>query len=234
MEDQEPGRGGDGDKEMTRCWRTWKTVFQMVHDRGYELTEEELNPSLEDFREKYSDPFGYPDRKKMQFAAKPTLAMIEKYTPLPTDKNPNPASECGTIWVEFNGDSNVGIKQMRTFMHHVDSNNFHTGVFITVAPITPSALKVTNTLPGKIVETFQEVELLVNITKHELVPKHVLLSAEEKRALLLRYRLKETQLPRIQMSDPVARYLGLRRNQVVKIIRRSETAGRYASYRWVI
>ncbi|CAL5866748.1 uncharacterized protein PFLUO_LOCUS958 [Penicillium psychrofluorescens] len=221
--------------EMIRLWRTWKTVLELLVDRGYEITEGELKITLDQFKDKFSDPLGYPDRNKMKTSARPTELMKQKYTPLPSKSNPDPQPDCGLIYVDFCPDSTaVGTKQVRTFNHFIDENNYHTGIFITQTPISPSAVRLLSGIPGRICEHFQEQDLLVNITRHELVPKHVLLSPEEKARLLERYRLKESQLPRIQVSDPVARYLGLRRGQVVKIIRKSETAGRYASYRWVI
>lgn len=158
--------------------------------------------------------------------------MIRKNTPAPTADKPDPAPECGTIWVEFLTDATFGIAQIRSFTEYVLKNNYRTGIMVTPVALSPTArkslIKVENLAK---IECFLEDDLLVNITHHELVPRHVLLSREEKAALLKRYRLRETQLPRLLQKDPVARYLGLRRGQVVKIIRVSETAGRYASYR---
>lgn len=53
----------------------------------------------------------------------------------------------------------------------------------------------------------------------------------EKRKLLSKYKVTQEQLPRIMLTDPVAKYLGLKRGDVVEVIRESETAGRYTTYR---
>lgn len=145
---------------------------------------------------------------------------------------PEEAAERGTIYVEFLAEPSVGIKEMRNFVHVLGDHHHKTGILVYQTSMTPSANKIVQTVASQFaIETFQESDLIVNITHHELVPKHIVLSPAEKAELLKRYRLKDSQLPRIQMADPVARYLGLRRGQVVKIIRRSETSGRYASYR---
>ncbi|KIW24018.1 uncharacterized protein PV07_09757 [Cladophialophora immunda] len=234
--DDRPRLSVEAEKEVTRLWRTWRTVLEMLVDRGYAIAEDELKISRDQFQRKFGDPqSGYAERRLMKLQAVPTEEMIKRDTPRATKANPNPQTTAGTIWVEFSPETTIGIKHLRAFAQHLDASKFTTGIFITIGPVTAAALRAFEPLTerGITAEWFQEQDLLVNITRHELVPKHVLLSAEEKKVLLDRYRLKETQLPRIQFSDPVAKYLGLKRGNVVKIIRKSETAGRYASYRWV-
>lgn len=97
----------------------------------------------------------------------------------------------------------------------------------------PARTQIDGMAPDLVFEVFQEEQLLVNIMEHRLVPQHQPLTEAQKKAVLARYRVKATQLPRMEVSDPVARYFGCQRGDVVKITRASETAGRYTTYRYV-
>ena len=144
----------------------------------------------------------------------------------------------------------------------MQEENITRAIIVVQVGMTPSAKKsLADMAPKYILEHFLESELLTNLTEHELVPEHVIMTPEEKKELLFKYKLKENQLMSkfsvlsclvtflvtffsfsliiyfssgIQVGDPVARYYGLKRGTVVKIIRSSETAGRYISYRLVV
>ncbi len=64
----------------------------------------------------------------------------------------------------------------------------------------------------------------IDITRHELVPKHVIMSKEEVDALLQKFEIKLVKLPRISIDDPVIQMLGGKVNDVVRIVRKSETS----------
>lgn len=77
--------------------------------------------------------------------------------------------------------------------------------------------------------------LIINITKHELVPKHRVLDQSEKDAILEKYNLSSlNKIPIILKTDPVAKFYGITTGDVVEITRPSETAGEYISYRYCI
>ncbi|KAL8459553.1 hypothetical protein ACS0TY_036883 [Phlomoides rotata] len=121
------------------------------------------------------------------------------------------------IFVFFPDEPKVGVKTMKTYTNRMKEDNVHRAILVVQQNLTPFAKTCISEISSKYqLEVFQ------------------VLTPEEKKTLLERYTVKETQLPRIQISDPVARYYGLKRGQVVKIIRPSETAGRYVTYRYVV
>ena len=73
-----------------------------------------------------------------------------------------------------------------------------------------------------------------NLFDHVLVPKHEILSSEEREKVLSQYRVHPYQLPKIRSSDPAVKAIGAKSGDILKIIRNSSTAGEYFAYRYVI
>jgi DNA-directed RNA polymerase I, II, and III subunit RPABC1 len=112
--------------------------------------------------------------------------------------------------VFYPGDDKVGsntIKQIATKMCEL---NVLTAI-VVLKGTTSIARKELESLNSCKIEIFTQSELEVNITEHELVPKHEVLSNEMKQEVLKKYRVKEYQLPKIQVEDPIARYFGVKK-----------------------
>ncbi|EME29212.1 DNA-directed RNA polymerase II subunit E [Galdieria sulphuraria] len=205
------------EQEVTKLFRIRKTILEMLRDRGYVVLE--TSSDLEMTREEFGS------RLQQANYSRESLTLLKQHQHDPSDQ----------IYVFFPAEERVSVKTLRDYFVRMDQERVYKAILVVIKSLSPFAKQGIQKVASQFkVEVFLEMELLVNITHHELVPKHEVLSTEGKKQLLKRYHLKESQLPRILMTDPVARYLGLQKGQVVKITRPSETAGRYVTYRLVV
>uniref|UniRef100_A0A4W2BZ38 DNA-directed RNA polymerases I, II, and III subunit RPABC1 n=1 Tax=Bos indicus x Bos taurus TaxID=30522 RepID=A0A4W2BZ38_BOBOX len=189
----------DDEEETYRLWKIRKTIMQLCHDRGYLVTQDELDQTLEEFKAQFGDKpsEGRPRRTD--------LTVLVAHNDDPTDQ----------MFVFFPEEPKVGIKTIKVYCQRMQEENITRALIVVQQGMTPSAKQsLVDMAPKYILEQFLQQELLINITEHELVPEHVVMTKEEVTELLARYKLRENQLPRIQAGDPVARYFGIKRGQV--------------------
>lgn len=79
---------------------------------------------------------------------------------------------------------------------------------------------------------FHAQQLMFNPTKHEYVPKHIKLSDKEASDFMNEYMIKsKLYMPIILHNDPIAKWLGLKQGDIVKIVRYNENSGVSFYYR---
>lgn len=73
-----------------------------------------------------------------------------------------------------------------------------------------------------------------DVSKHMLVPEHKKLNQKEKKELLEKNEMSFANLPKISLNDPAIASLKVSEGDVIKIERKSPTAGNTVYYRGVI
>jgi len=85
---------------------------------------------------------------------------------------------------------------------------------------------------GGQLQFFYTKQLMYNPTKHEYVPEHIKLSEEETVSIMKSNMIRsKLYMPIILHNDPIAKWLGLKQGDVVKIIRYNENSGVSFYYR---
>ena len=78
----------------------------------------------------------------------------------------------------------------------------------------------------------EEVEEQIDIFKSKLVPRHTVLTEEEKTKFLEEENITVKQLPKMSEADPVAKAMAAKKGDVIRILRR-EAGKEYFYYRVV-
>ena len=78
----------------------------------------------------------------------------------------------------------------------------------------------------------------INVLKHDLVPEHQLVDEKEEKAILKELKITKDLLPKINRNDPTIKALEdmhgpVKNGTVIRIIRKSKTAGVSVYYRVV-
>lgn len=187
-----------------------QTLTKMLMIRGYVVPAQ---PTAASFEEAY-----VKGEAELAFDAthKHTNAVLKVFFPCETDK------------------TNLGIASIRNVLNAMELCTH--AILVLHDSLTSPAVLMLRDLEtrGIFISYFNENELLYDIYEHVRVPKHTLLTVDEKQELLRTLRATEDLLPKMQRQDPMARYLGLRVGDVVKIDRYSMTVGHDVYYRIVV
>ena len=204
-----------------------KTILEMLEDRGYNCdsyknyTIEEINIMFDQSTLRKSD---------VSVAPGPLDIKLTR-------------DDGRTIYVKYRFTKFRPTKPVEKFVHSIFENEIKKTD--TLIFIITDKMKMSKAIEdfinkryyqyGYFLQIFSINTLQFNISHHNLVPHHRIISNEEKIEVLKRYNASSTNnFPKILREDPAAKYYGMRPNDVCEIKTDSIISGVYTKYRLCI
>lgn len=143
---------------------------------------------------------------------------------IPKDK------EKALVWC-VPGETTVGINSINRLTKAMKDAEVERGIMVTDGRYTHA---VKQGAKKKRIELLPKTFPAFDLFEHKLVPKHEILTEEEKTELLARYRVQAYQLPQISSLDPTVKAIGAKPGDILRVTRKSPTAGEHIAYRYVV
>lgn len=129
------------------------------------------------------------------------------------------------------GITTIGIAYIRDLRTQVEKEEMDGGIIVGDGKYTYSARSQSEDMN---IELIPKTLPSFDIFEHKLVPLHKIINEEEQEELKEKYQAEPYKFPWIKVTDPIAIILGARPGAVLKVTQKSETAGKYDSYRYVV
>ena len=158
--------------EVTRMFKVWHTVLSMLVDRGYHIANERLAMPKDEFCNRFVSE---QESGALEVQC-PKLHIIAR-------KQDDPMQ---AIMVFFCPDTKMALTTLKGYDSLMVSNNARSGIVVLRGSCSPQCrtyIRLTEA-HGRLIELFKEMELVVDITKHYLVPSHTVLTPEQKAEVL--------------------------------------------------
>ena len=212
----------------------YDVIKEMLQDRGYKKLPEKINhetyiksDNLNNLKNMYI--YDYKDEKLTLTSIRKNLKKIYEYYRINTKI-----------------DLNLHILILKKNIQKIEINIFNKNIpFIQkltdkekgIFDVTNKSLtleEVGDNYP--IIEYYDTEDLIINITKHDIMPKFEVYNTDEKKKEILDLldNINPKLFPKMLISDPISKYYNLKIGDIIKIIRTSPLSGEVISFRIII
>ena len=131
------------------------------------------------------------------------------------------------IIIVFMNNDDLNISILKSYLEILETSNVKHAIIVYENKITPSSKKILASISHFYrIELFTFKEMSFDIQQHKYYFPHIKLNKEERQEIVEKFGVK---IPTILETDPVIRFLGYRKGDIVKVIRKDN----YISYRIV-
>lgn len=202
----------DGNSKTKIYFNIRKTTLEMIQDRGFKVSDEDLMLTYQDFSNRLEE-------NQINIVAL------------------HQASNSKGIYIHYILETKTFSKKdllnLKLYMDENYPTKEMTVIIITQDKPTPQIAKELLNDEFKLYEVFLTKMLMFNITHHEIVPKHIILTEDEAKKVIDDFDATKSQLPKLLSTDPVAKYYGMKSGTVCRIVRNSPMTGESIYYRIV-
>ena len=218
----------DLDRLVKKIHTSRKTVLELLNDRGYP-----------------TDKYNNYTINEISNMIKTTYSLGSGLNPLPGPLDMLLTREDGRkIYIKYNLDISRLTAVVKTMNHEIFDkviDKKDTLLLLVAGKFNINTSTVTTYIDemyysnGCFIQMFSVADLLFNRSKHEIVPKHRIISEKEKRQVMKRYNMSSVDnFPMILKEDPIAKYHGCRPGDICEITSNSGISGTYIKYRHCI